>query len=98
MSYAESIAADARFYILKELHEQVDGRLNVILIQRMLEKRYAINRSREWVETQLNKLVELEAVEIVPADLVIASIGRAGRDHVERRSVIAGITRPTEID
>jgi hypothetical protein len=95
----DAIAADARLYMLKELAAQNDGHLNEILIQRLLDMRYGINRSREWVQTQLRKLEELGAIEIHGGgELLIAHIVRPGRDHLEERSVIAGITRPAEIE
>jgi len=98
VSWADTIAQDARLWILKELAAQTDGHLNVILLQRFLEARYGINRSREWVETQLRKLEELGAVELAAGELVIAGITRAGRDHLAQRSIIAGVTRPAEVE
>lgn len=98
MSYVEQIAQDARLFLLKELAAQTDGRLNVILLQRLLEARYGINRSREWLETQLGKLSELGAVEIAAGELLIASITRVGRDHLAQRSFLAGVTRPSEVE
>lgn len=95
---AEAIAADARLYMLKELASQADGRLNAILLQRMLNSRYGVNRSREWIETQINKLVELGAAELASAGFVVAQIARPGRDHLAGRSVIAGITPPHEVE
>lgn len=95
---ADAIAGDARLFMLKELVAQVDGRLNVILLQRILETRYGIGRSREWVETQLHKLRELDAVELIESAVLIAQITRPGRDHVAARSIIAGVTRPAEVE
>lgn len=98
MSYEARIAEDARLFILKELAAQTDGRLNEILLQRLLEARYGIARSRDWVQTQMRKLAELETVVLVEAAFLIAQIERAGRDHLASRSIVAGITRPTEIE
>ncbi|KAK0341074.1 hypothetical protein LTR94_027910, partial [Friedmanniomyces endolithicus] len=63
MSYEDKTAEDGRLVILKELALQVDGRLNEVTLQRVLET-FAITRSREWVRTQLRKLAELEAIRI----------------------------------
>jgi len=98
MSYDATIAEDARLFILRELAAQTDGRLNELLLQRLLEARYGIARSREWVQTQMRKLAELGVVELVEAAFLVAQIGRAGRDHLASRSIVAGITRPSEID
>lgn len=95
---AEAIAADARLFVLRELARQTDGRLNSLLLSRVLDAS-GIRRSREWVETQLNKLAELGAVELDRAGgLTIAAITRAGRDHTAARSLIAGVTPPSEAD
>ena len=94
----DAIAADARLYMLKELAAQSDGRLNVILLQRLLEKRYGINRSREWIETQLRKLAELDTIALLDSAVTIAQITRVGRDHLAGRSIVAGITRPHEVE
>lgn len=94
----ESLAQDARLFVLKELAAQTDGRLNIILLQRLLEQRYGINRAREWVETQMRKLAELEAISLLDSTLAIGQITRAGRDHLAGRSIVAGITRPHEVE
>ncbi|MDZ4307547.1 hypothetical protein [Allopontixanthobacter sp.] len=98
MNYAQSIAENARLYALKELAAQVDGRLNVLLVQHILDLKYGINRSREWTETQLRKLAELDAVELLDSEVMIARITRAGRDHLEQRAIIAGVTRPADVE
>jgi len=95
MDYAEFLEHDARLVILRALNAQVDGRLNETLLAAELD-RFGYRRSREWVRTQLLKLAELGAVRNAQAGTVmIASITRAGADHVERRSVIEGIARPS---
>lgn len=98
MSYEARIAEDARLFILKELEAQTDGRLNEILLQRLLEARYGIARSREWVQTQMRKLAELETVKLIEGAFLIADIERPGRDHLACRTIVAGITRPSEIE
>lgn len=93
---ADAIAGDARLIMLKELVKQVDGRLNQLMLARVLDL-YGIRRDRDWVVTQLRKLDALGAVELQAAgELLVAQITREGRDHVEERAVIEGITRPAE--
>ena len=93
---ADAIAGDARLTILKELARQVDGRLSELLIRRVLDL-YGIRRDRDWIVTQLRKLEQLGAIELTDAGAVlVARISPAGRDHVEERAIIAGITRPAE--
>lgn len=96
MSYDDKIAEDARLIILKELAEQVDGRMNEVGLSRVLDL-FAIRRSREWVRTQMRKLAELETVRVTEAGTVlVASIRTLGRNHVERREVVDGISRPSD--
>lgn len=95
MSYPDYLETDARLVILKELSKQNDGRLNETILDKVLDD-FAYNRSREWLRTQLRKMEELGAIELKKVGTVlIASITRAGLDHVQRRSVIEGIARPS---
>jgi len=92
----EAIAADARLIILRELAQQVDGRLSELLLRRVLDD-YGIRRDRDWVATQLRKLDQLGAIELTPmGTTLIARIARPGRDHIDERATIEGVTRPTD--
>ena len=96
MSYDDSVAEDARLVILKELALQVDGRANEVTLTRVLDV-FAIRRSREWVRTQLRKLAELGTVRIAEVGTVMtASLTTLGRNHVERREIVEGISRPSD--
>lgn len=98
MNYAEEIAADARLCMLKELSVQVDGRLNEVGLMRVLDT-FGIRRNRDWVRTQLRQLDQLGAVRITEAGTVmVAALTKLGRDHVDRRAVIEGVTRPSDED
>lgn len=93
---ADIIAADARLIILQELARQVDARLNDAALTRVLDV-YGIRRPREWVRTQINQLAMLDAVHAAEiGDLRVAELRRAGRDHVERRAVLDGVSRPAD--
>lgn len=90
------IVADARLVILRELGEQVDGRLNEVALTRVLDA-FGIRRSRDWVRTQLRALNELGAVTISEAgSVMVAALSRLGRDHIDRRAVIEGVARPSD--
>lgn len=94
-NFARKVVEDARLVILRTLAIQVDGRLNDTLLAEVLCE-FGHNRSREWLRTQLNKLAELGAVTVSSVgSVVVASITPEGLDHVERRSVIEGIRRPS---
>lgn len=96
MTYDEDVARDARFFILRELTEQVDGQSNDIHLRRILDAQ-GIRRSPEWIATQIGKLAELGAVTVTVAGTIsIAAILPAGRHHVEARSVIVGVSKPSD--
>lgn len=95
VSFEEHSARDARLIILRGLAEQADGRMNEALLTKVLEA-FGHYRSRDYVRTQMLKLKELGAVSLVEAgSVLVASITRAGLDHVERRSFIEGVDRPS---
>jgi hypothetical protein len=95
MSYAEHLEADARLIILRELGQQLDGRLNENALTKALDT-FGYNRSREWTRTQMRKLADVGAVKLTEAgSVMVAGITRAGVDHVERRSVLEGVARPS---
>lgn len=97
-SYADALAADARLCILQELGRQTDGRLNDAALIRVLDI-YGIRRSRDWTRTQLRALDELGAVNITEAgEIMIASLTKLGRDHIDRRCLIEGVMRPADED
>jgi hypothetical protein len=95
-SLADRIAEEGRLVILRTLAEETDHRLNSSLLIAALEP-WGIKRGRDWLNTQLRKLAEIGAVILTePKDgLLIATLTRAGLDHVERRSVLEGVKRPS---
>ncbi len=93
--FAAHKAADARLVILRGLYEQTDHTLNETLLQKVLET-YGHNVSRDYVRTQLRALKDLGAVWLLDRSaIMVASLTRAGVDHVERRAVIEGVARPS---
>ena len=93
--YAAHVAADCRLIILRSLHRETSGTLNETLLQRSLET-YGHAKTRDYVRTQMRALADLGALTIREAGTVlIASISRLGVDHVERRTVIEGVLRPS---
>ena len=93
---ADAIAHDARLAILQELARQVDGQLNDGTLTRVLDV-IGIRRSRDWVKTQLRALEQLDAVSLTETSgMLIAELREAGRDHVDRRGLIEGVSRPRD--
>ncbi|MHB2265824.1 VpaChn25_0724 family phage protein [Aliihoeflea sp. PC F10.4] len=86
----------ARLATLRLLAEQNDYRLSDSMIDDLLASRFAINRGRGYVRTQLAWL-ENSAGAIKchqEAGVVICQLTQGGVDHVLRRHVIPGIKRP----
>jgi hypothetical protein len=81
--------------MLKELALQSDGRLNETILTSVLDS-FGYSRSREWVRTQMRKLAEIGAAQVTEAGpFLVSTITRAGVDHLERRSFIEGIAKPS---
>lgn len=94
--YNTYIAEKGRLVILQALAREFNGHLREDLIQKTVDI-YLLSRSIEWVRTQLRKLEELGAIDVTEDNgKLIAGITRSGRDHVERRSPIAGIAWPED--
>ena len=96
MSLSAIMEHEARLVALRLLAEQTDGRLNSSLLRDELADRWAINRTRDWLHTQLRYLADIGAVHVTEAGTVlIAEITRRGLDHVERRIALDGVKRPS---
>lgn len=93
--YARHVEEDVRLIVLRELHGQPAGRLNDTVLTRVIEA-FGHTKSRDWIRTQLRKLAELGAIRVTEAGTVmIAEITRAGTEHVERRSFVEGVAKPS---
>lgn len=93
--FGEHMARSARLVILRALAGETSRTLNEVVLRAALET-YGINRSREYVRTQLRALQDLDAVRIREAGTVmIAVLTQTGLDHVEHRAVIDGVDRPS---
>ena len=86
----------ARLAILRCLAEQPDYRLTDSMIDDLLVTRYAINRGRGYVRTQIAWLEQSAgAVQNSPGGtVIICQLTPAGADHVLRRHILPGVKRP----
>jgi len=106
--FAQVVNADARLVILKSLLLSPSGQMNETLIDEAL-RRFGHNRTREWVRQQLRFLADQGAVvlqeawrDVVstgnvknePGSVLVATITRAGLDHLERKAFIEGVKVP----
>ena len=93
--------ADARLAILAELARLPDATLNSRNLARMIDG-IVPRRPSEWVEAQIAWLDSIGAVNSRRSDLpgvgpvVIATLTQSGRNHVERRVLIPGISTPAD--
>ena len=101
--YDAQCRADARLAILAELARQADGTLSNRVLAPMVEL-LVPRRPAAWVDAQLVWLGEMGAVRLTQHDIagvgwvIIATLTRTGRDHVERRAAIPGVATPADID
>ena len=92
---------DARLVILAELARQRDATLNSRNLAQVVES-FVPRALPEWVEAQIEWLDSMGAVNMTRSDLpglgavVIATLTRTGRNHVERRAFIPGVSRPAD--
>lgn len=95
-SYAERWVEDARLTMLKELALQPDGRLNQKLMSATLDA-FAYRWPLGQVQAEMRNLAALGAVEVeeIKPGYLVASITRAGVEHLERRAFIDGIAQPS---
>ena len=94
-NFDDFLTLDARLIILRQLAKQDSGRLNETILAATLDA-FGHRRSREWVRTQLLKLQEIGVVTVSEMGSVrVACITRAGVDHVDRRSFVEGVARPS---
>lgn len=98
IDYVRLRRESARLVILKALAEQMNGSLDSSMLEQILPV-FAIKESRVWVHEQLEYLAEREAVVITRAGTVmIATLTKRGRRHLERDIAIEGVKRPSEPD
>lgn len=85
----------ARLIILRALASETNGSLNSAILQDHLTT-FGIARPRDWVHEELRWLVEMGAVAVLDAGSVrVATLTAKGADHVERRTAIEGVKRPS---
>ncbi len=97
ISYDDFMLPDARLIIIKELERQADGRLNETLIQKTLDI-FGHRHSIDWLREQLLGLEKLGAIKtdvLSDKGFMVATLAKAGVDHLDRREFIDGIAKPS---
>lgn len=101
--YEDHFTQDVRLAILAELARQSDGSLNALNITRMVDA-MAVRRPREWVEMQMRWLADMGAVTLRTIELaglgrvLVATITAIGRDHVDQRLPIPGVSAARDLE
>ena len=101
--YEQKCQEDARLAILAELARQRDATLNSRSIAVVIDA-LGMRRTNEWIENQLRRLEEFGAIAITDSTLpglgrvLIATLTRTGRDHVDRRALLAGVSIPADLE
>lgn len=90
----QKVDEDVRLTLLTALAMVPTAQLNETILHETLDA-FGHRRSRDYLRTQLAKLAELGAIRVEAAGSVqVATLLPAGRDHVERRSFLAGVRVP----
>ncbi|EFO30947.1 putative bacteriophage protein GP26 [Roseibium sp. TrichSKD4] len=95
-SYKDFADQNIRLIILRALAPETDYSLNGDMVLANLE-RFGHFKSLDYLRAQLSWLQdEAGAVRVLEqGSTVVATLTRRGQDHVERRTVIPGIQRPS---
>lgn len=102
-SYEEKCREDARLAILAELAAQRDATLNSRSLTMVVDQ-VVPRRPPEWVETQITWLEGMGAVNVQRSELpglgtvLVATLTKTGRHHVDRRAFISGVSLPADED
>lgn len=99
MSLSEQYRRDeelnARLTILKAVNEEHDRQLNDALIQTRLGY-FGHRKTKDWVRTQLRAMADLGVLTLRErGTAMVAVITETGIDHVESRTIVEGIARPS---
>lgn len=95
MQYSEHKTRDLRLVMLKSLSKQPGWKANETVLQIEAEA-FGHACSRDVIRTEMRKLEELGAVAIGQAgSVLVATLTRRGKEHVEARTVIDGVNQPS---
>nr|DAO37997.1 MAG TPA: hypothetical protein [Caudoviricetes sp.] len=97
--YRAYLDENIRLIILKALAAESNASLNDYAIEKALEE-FGYNKTREYIRNQISWLeTEASAVRTrSPGTAIIATLTKAGRDHLERRRFLVGVQRPSDVE
>ena len=92
--YRKLIAEDVRRVILETLAREPDVTLNEVMIGRVLDS-YGYRKPADYVRGEMDWLASKGALALTEvAGLMIAKLLSRGLEHVERRALIPGVSKP----
>lgn len=91
---SKKIDEDARLSILQALSVSPANEMNESVLDDYLQE-CGHKRAREWVRQQMRYLADIGGIVIDDdGPLLVATITRAGLDHVGRKSFLEGVLKP----
>lgn len=98
-NYDNFVTEDIRLIILRALAGEDNGSMHEGRLEFEL-KRFGYNKTREFIRNQMTWLeTEVGAVHTTVAGTVmIATLRKAGRAHVDRARFLPGVKRPGDMD
>ncbi len=99
MTYEEYTIEDIRLIILRALADEDNGTMHDGRLEFEL-RRFGYNKTRDFIRNQLLWLQdEVGAVRTSEAgSVMIATLRKAGRAHVDRARFLPGVKRPSDVD
>lgn len=97
MSAEDVQRREARLIILRFLGEEVNRTLSSTALTIQLNQLFLMDKSRAWVEQELDYLASMGAVKVTPAGSIkIARLTPHGARHLSFAIAIPDVLRPTE--
>lgn len=95
MNYQEHKTRDLRLVLLKSLSKQPGFKANETVLQIEAEA-FGHACSRDVIRSEMRKLEELGAASLAEAgSVLVATLTRRGKEHVEAKTVIDGVNQPS---
>lgn len=97
--YQQFIIEDIRLIILRALAAEDNGTMHEGRLEFELQ-RFGYNKTREFIRNQLTWLEsEVAAVRTsIAGTVMIATIRKAGRSHIDSARFLPEVKRPSEVD
>ncbi|MER8814345.1 MULTISPECIES: hypothetical protein [unclassified Mesorhizobium] len=97
--YDDYVEQDIRLIILRALAAEDNGTMHEGRLELEL-KRFGYTKTRAYIRNQLTFLEKTAGAvrNIVGGSVMVATIRKAGRAHIERAQFLEGVKRPSDPD